>query len=239
MTYTNGLNILPLFNGSKVVAYNEGFLCVYPTNFFEVYDDFVSPINNWNQNTGNGGSTNYQTQSPSGRPGIWKGTTGTSGTGYATIQSFEQNFNLSGGQFYFETSINIPVLSTSGNRFTVLAGFCDSYQGTEGNNGIFFLYTDATDGGNWQAITYASDVTTSTNTGVAAVTGWTKLGILINATATSVGYYINGTLVATNTTNIPTADCGCVVWVAQSAGSTSVTLESDYFWIYQFLTNTR
>ena len=109
----------------------------------------------------------------------------------------------------------------------------------KGNNGIFFLYTDATDAGNWQAITYASDTTTSTNTGVAAVTGWTKLGILINATATSVGYYINGTLVATNTTNIPTADCGCVVWVSQSSGSTSVTLESDYFWIYQFLTNTR
>lgn len=65
-------------------------------------------------------------------------------------------------------------------------------------HGIFFSIT----GSNWQATTRASSVSTNTDTGVAAGTSFQKLEI--EATSTSVKFYIDDVLKATHTTNIPT-----------------------------------
>jgi hypothetical protein len=51
--------------------------------------------------------------------------------------------------------------------------------------------------------TTAISTTTSTNSGATLGATWIKLGIIINAAASSVAFYVNNSLVATHATNIP------------------------------------
>ena len=71
-------------------------------------------------------------------------------------------------------------------------------------NGIYFeLDAGGTSATNWVARTYSASSNTDTDTGVAySVAGWKKFEIWY--TAAAVKFYINGALVATHTTNIPT-----------------------------------
>jgi len=67
--------------------------------------------------------------------------------------------------------------------------------------GVYFFY-DTTVAVNWQAKTYAA-AAELTDTGVAGSTSWVTLRIVI--IATSAKFYVNGTLVATHSTQIPDA----------------------------------
>lgn len=71
-------------------------------------------------------------------------------------------------------------------------------------DGIYFKRADSASGGNWFAKTRSGGVETSTDTTVAAGTTHKRFDIIIETT-TSVKFYIDGTLRATHTTNIPTA----------------------------------
>ncbi len=68
---------------------------------------------------------------------------------------------------------------------------------------VAFRFSSTTDT-TWKAVTGTSNVAqTVTNTGVAFTAApSTVFQIVLNSTATSIGFYINGTLAATNTTNI-------------------------------------
>lgn len=56
-----------------------------------------------------------------------------------------------------------------------------------------------------------------------------SLGIEINASATSVDFYVNGTLRATTTTNIPrTVPVGLGSFILKSAGTKSRSVLLDY-----------
>lgn len=114
------------------------------------------------------------------------------------------------GIWNYETSINLNSLSTAVDRYRLIIGFGSSNINTAEVNGVFFTYDEgATLNGtsaspNWQCVTVQNLVRTLTTTTVPVTAAtWDKLRIEINAAATSVGFYINGTLVATHTTNIP------------------------------------
>ena len=66
---------------------------------------------------------------------------------------------------------------------------------------------------------------------------------LVNGTDfTSVEYFINDVSVGTNTTNIPTTtgrECGVVLSILKSAGTTSRTLSVDWTWVHIGLTTSR
>jgi len=140
--------------------------------------------------------------------------TGTTATGYAT--HINEGFVASqlffgGGAWVFETFVNVETLSDATNRFRFVAGFGTSPANGAETNGAFFTYDEGgTINGtiaspNWQLETCVAGVRTLTTTSVAVTAGaWTKLRIEVNAAATSVAFYINGTLAATHTTNIPT-----------------------------------
>jgi hypothetical protein len=141
--------------------------------------------------------------------------TGTTSIGYATMinEGFVgKQFVFGGGAWVFETFVNVETLSDVTNRFRFMAGFGDSPTNASEGNGVLFTYDEGgTQNGtiaspNWQCVSVIGGITrtlTTTTTAVSSST-WTKLRIEVNAAGTSVTFYVNGTLVATHTTNIPT-----------------------------------
>jgi hypothetical protein len=115
------------------------------------------------------------------------------------------------GAWSYETSINIGNLSIATSRYRMVFGFGSTTLSFLGESaGVFFTYDEgATMNGtaaslNWQCVTSNSSVRTVTTTAIpVTITSWIKLRIEINAAATSAAFFINGTLVATHTTNIP------------------------------------
>ncbi len=86
---------------------------------------------------------------------------------------------------------------------------------------------------NWQAYTYNSSVGTITDTGVAAVADGSYNTFLTRVNdSTSVQFFINGTLVATHTTNLPTTQVCPQVAIQKTAGTTSRTLFVDWVRFY-------
>ena len=83
-------------------------------------------------------------------------------------------------------------------------GFLDNTSG-ESTDGAFFRYTDSVNGGRWQAVTRSNNVETAVDTGVTVGVNTTYvLRVNTNAAGTEVVFRIDGAVVATITTNIPT-----------------------------------
>lgn len=126
----------------------------------------------------------------------------------------------------------ILTLSDATNTWTFRAGFSDNLLG-EATDGAFFRYTDSVNGGRFQAVTRNNNVETAADTGVAVAANTTyRLLVDVNAAGTSVDFYIDGVLVATITTNIPTAsgrETGFVIQCLRSAGTTGISAAAfDY-----------
>lgn len=155
--------------------------------------------------------------------GIMRAALGTTATGRAAISS--ANFGLltfGDGIASFESKTRIVNLSDATNTYTFRAGFIDSIS-AESTDGAFFRYTNGTNGGRFQAVTRNNGVETATDTGITVGTGtWYKFGITVNAAGTSVEFKIDESVVATNTTNIPTAsgrETGYGVMALRSVGT--------------------
>lgn len=160
------------------------------------------------------------------------GTTTTGALSIACSLFTEILFGL--GVTRFKARAKIKTLSTGTDTYVARIGFIDSVT-VESTDGVFFRYTDSVNGGKWQAVTRSNSVETATDTGITAqIPNWNLFYIVVNAAGTSAAFYIDGTLVATNTTNIPTGasrDTGYGISVQRSAGTTSFTaLYYDYQW---------
>lgn len=184
--------------------------------------------------------------------GICQYQTGTTTSGWASHTNDNQGalaFSFGGGAWVYETSIEVETLSTLTEQFRFVTGFATQASVINEVNAIIFTYDS---GGlrngtiaspNWQCVTSDNSTRTLTTTAVAVTTTWTKLRIEINAAATSVAFYINGTLVATHTTNIPTfANSRFLIMKQQlvkSAGTTNRSVYCDYLGYENILTTPR
>jgi len=84
---------------------------------------------------------------------------------------------------------------------------------------------------NYIAASVRAGTRTTTDTGVAFVAGtWHTFEVIVNADNTSHGYYIDGNLVATHTTNMPDASLSPMCGVFSVAGAAR-SFEID--WMYQ------
>lgn len=132
---------------------------------------------------------------------------------------------------------------TASEDFSVLIGT------TNNANSVPFIGFSAhrSYSNNWTAISSTSfnasaayDVgasTTYTNTGVAINSGYNELTVLVDEAAPSVKFYINGTLVATHTTNIPASGAAGLLSGAifkKLAGSTNRSVRFDYLTAYVY-----
>jgi hypothetical protein len=96
---------------------------------------------------------------------------------------------------------------------------------TDGATGVFFecLNTDT----NWFAVTRNGGASTRTDTGVAfSSTAWPLMEI--RPSGTGWAFYLNNSLVATNTTNVPVGTTNVQIAFQQVSTGTAVTLEMDY-----------
>jgi len=154
------------------------------------------------------------------------------------------------GIWNYETSINLNNLSTALERYRLIIGFGNANNINAETNGVFFTYDEgATLNGtaaspNWQCVTVNNNVRTLTTTTVAVTAAtWDKLRIEINATGTSAAFYVNGTLVATHTTNIPLGANNRYVLAKQgifkTIGTSNRVMYSDYIGYENILTTPR
>jgi hypothetical protein len=142
---------------------------------------------------------------------------------------------LSNGVCFFETLIYLPILSTAIQEYEILVGLGNSLpllgSFADHTNGVYFKYRRATSV-NWICVTADNGSLTSTTTATAVgATAWIKLAAIINAAGTSVGFYINGTLVATHTTNIPIAAGRLItpsLSIRKTVGTTARVMDVDY-----------
>jgi hypothetical protein len=224
----------------------------------QYFNDFDSSVNFYNLVSLTGGTaaatqrlTNFVPNQTANQIGIAHYQTGTLATGWAmhiTEQSANgQQFQFGGGTWMYESYIEVNTLSDVTNRFRFISGFGNvASSGTE-TNGAFFTYDE---GGvsngtiaspNWQCVTTVGAVRTLTTTSVAVTTTWTKLRIIVNADATEVKFYIDGTLVATHTTNIPVLPNRFKVkqMIAKALGTGNRFVFCDYIFYENNLTTLR
>ena len=174
------------------------------------YSDARGTVNP-NTNASGGGTSDSPSAGESDAPGILTHFTGTTSAtaGRQTIYgtSADPETILLGGARYLTTHrVRVPALSTGSEQFTVLYGFWAGSAIQIGNNsGVYFRYTEAENAGNWTCVCSNSGTATTADSGVPVVAGdWFKLEIDISADGSQAIFLINGAIVATITTNLPT-----------------------------------
>lgn len=172
-------------------------------------------------------------------PGIVRISTGTTATGRCNIICNNLSSIIFGGssvEYTFEAIANVITLSTGTQRATFQIGFYDTLNANS-TDGAYFRYVDNVNSGKWQAVTVNNTTETSTDTGITAAAGtWVNFKIVMNGAGTSCAFSINGSVVATNTTNIPTSagrelTFGVGAWA--SVGTTAKTMDVDLIRLVQ------
>ena len=191
-------------------------------------------------NSGTGANTIFSTgfASTANTIGIATSSTGTTSAGrsFVGLASSDQ-MELGGGEVRMTCILRTPpALSDGTQRYTLRIGILDTRTNGAVSDGLFFSYIDTVTSGNWaiEAIAGGSPYT-PTDTGVAVTAGtWVRLDIIVNAAATEATFYIDGVLVHTETTTIPsgTSQATGAGWIIfKSIGTTAATMNVDYWGI--------
>ena len=135
--------------------------------------------------------------------------------------------DLASAQYTTEIKgLNLADGTTTGIVYVGLARF-SSTPGSDPSHGVYFR---STDGGNWYAVTRASGTETATDTGVGTnTTAWQRL--TVKYTSSSCTFYIDGTLEATHTTNIPTLEANFGMSIVKTAAVSS-QIRYTVDWLY-------
>lgn len=182
----------------------------------------------------NGGSVSWDTTTFTDGTacGVQKLDTSTATNGNARTypQTISSATYLNNGEYFFEARLRMPNLSDATDTFQIAAGLVDANNVISPSNGILLRYTHGTHSGNWELYTALSASSTSTDSSSAvAANTWYRVGFIVNATCTSVTFYVNGTSVGTVSTNLPTAvKLFPAVLIFKTAGTTSRVLFCDY-----------
>lgn len=175
----------------------------------------------------------------------------TASTNYAAhISNSVIQLWFGGGAWNFESSINLNSLSTSLERFRTVHGFGSNTNNAIEADGAFITYDEGgTSNGtiaspNWQCVTVANNVRTLTTTSTpVTANAWNKLRVEVNAAGTSVAFYVNGTLIATHTTNIPLGSASRFIIMKhgmfKTIGTTNRVMYVDYLGYENILTTPR
>jgi hypothetical protein len=111
--------------------------------------------------------------------------------------------NIGGGIISLSTWLKCQEVPSAGQFFFGLINLNGGNAPSTLSNRIGFYISNFGSSTAINAITTKASTTTTTATGTNLSTTWIKLEIIINADATSVDFYINESIVATHTLNIP------------------------------------
>lgn len=205
---------------------------LYPyKNIIEIQDDFA----NGAASSGTigtlgwfvSGGTNTGVAGESDAPGIFRKETSAVAATVASLLLSATQTTLDTtvqGDFLLRARLNTNDANTTiriglGNACTVAMA-----------NGIYFEKLDADT--NWFAVTNNAGVQTRTDTTIAVNTSWNTFEI--KKRTGTIGFWINGALVSTNTTNLPTTDLNYCTQIINSAAANK-TVDHDYFQAKIFL----
>ncbi len=176
-----------------------------------------------------GGATN---------PGVVALETGTTNSGKSGIFARNNTIRKGGGEITIEWLVRLADLATVGEGYQVLAGLFSSGD-VPTSDGIYFRYNRSSSV-NWQYVAENSSTESSSNSSVAVAEDvWVKLKIVVNAGGTSAEFFVNGTSVGTQSTNLPTGDISPALGIVKTAGTTERVLYADAFRLQQVLTAAR
>lgn len=221
-----------------------------PATTFEIYDDWVSSSTSsshgWaDASTGTNAFTGIGdpgTYVDGNHPGIMQLYTGTTTTGAAILQLGNIGMILGGGVMQYQALVNIHTVSDGTNRYTLYIGAGDSYNSTEHTNGVYFVYSDNLNSGNWIGKTASNGSRTTVNTSIPVTAGWHTLKYVVNAAGTSVEFFVDGVSGGTSSTNIPAASArwhSIIFKSLKSLGTTARYTLVDYVWLKQTFTTPR
>ncbi len=211
-----------------------------PPDQIVLQSDCFNVGNNWGgdvvEQAGGTSAAVAQTGGEAGHPGVAGCGSGSTTTGRAFLQS-PTNIILGNYRVRVGFLLNLPVLSDGTNTYKAGGGLGDGVSIDDIVDGVYFRYNSAVNSGKWQAVTVSNSVETgsATDTGVAADTNWHRFEIDVNAAGTSAVFKIDGSTVATNTTNIPTGVGRETSFkpggIDKQAGGTSRSVRVDAFWL--------
>lgn len=169
--------------------------------------------------------------------GLITQTTGSTASGHAVIDYFNSVNKIRIGvqrQFY-EFRVQIPILSNATDTFTSYIGLKDGNAIGLPVNGIFFSYTHGTNSGQWSINCRNTSTGSPIASGITVVAAtWYVIRFEINATGTSITFYINGVLVGTITgATIPASTTGMrpMYQIDKTVGTAARTTLADYtYW---------
>lgn len=169
--------------------------------------------------------------------------TGTTAAGRRTLSSNLSSLVTTKSRLRFGSRFALEQLSTGAQTFVSHIGYLDSSATGEPNNGAYFRYNEAVNGGRWQCVTAQGGTRTTTDSGITADTNYHQFVVEINEAGTSVEFYIDAVLVQTITTNIPNGTVAQAFgygWkMEKSVGTTTVAQSVDWYYFESERTTAR
>jgi len=229
-TWAAAAAVNPYNDIQHYASVNESFLGVSP-----------SFCNNWSGSNYNSGGTSGAGAVTAGHPGTAQVSTGSSATNAGACYRLGNGYlNFTGGQVTVEWLGSLNTLSDGTD--TYVAEFGVSNVNTANGaitDGVWWRYTHSENSGKWTINTSKTSTPTAANTSSTVDTSWHTYKFIVNSTATSVAFYIDGTQVANSpiTTNIPTTGVGMNPFfrILKSAGTNARILTMDSFYFQQDL----
>jgi len=224
-------------------------------NGFRYFNEFLSDPST----TGDGGM--YLTNSGTGAGslicgcagldgiGILNPATGSTSTGRTALATSNTALEHKLGTYVYEVYVpSWDALSNGTQRYALLFGFIDNYTSVNQTDGAYFLYdeggvsTSSAASANWQTVTAAGGSRTFNTTSTAFSTSGFKLRIETEPLGGNVYFYIDGTLIRTETATIPNSvgqRSGAGFLYIKSIGSSNITGYIDYISLTGTYKNTK
>jgi hypothetical protein len=185
------------------------------------YSDFLSPTGNiqgdFSPDQSGTGAGDSSADSESNHPGTVFLSTGTTTSGRAGFRTkTSDTIRFGTGQCSISWIIKTPSsLSDGTNRYDIVLGFFNAFSATTlgsavaGQYGAFFLYRDSINSGKWQAATTDGSTYDAGDTNITVDTStWYLLEVEISPNANVANYKINGNIVYSTTSGIPSSSQG-------------------------------
>ena len=163
--------------------------------------------------------------------GRWSGVgvnTGSSGTGLGYVASKDHFVEVNAATntatwAYCKAVIKTPAsLSDGSNDYTLRVGLNNSTGGAGASDGAYFNYNHGLSSGAWACHTTNGGNTSATSSGITLAAATTYVLEVVYLPSLVVNFFIDGTLVASNSTFVPSADdMKVLAEIQKSVGTTS------------------
>jgi hypothetical protein len=185
-----------------------------------IWDDFIiqpPTTNGWQfiASTGSGGGVSQG--AVANNPSVF-GVVQTTLTGVGSYSFLATNgsvFGFTGGEIVYESSVKLGSLSDGTDKYLAMNGIFDVFTGLAPVDGAWFSYQHDVNSGNWTINASLASAATALDSGIAvSASAYTHLKIVVNATGTSISYFVNGVQCA----NSPITNALYIPGVANNVG---------------------